>query len=234
VIRHILIFYCFCILDFKSVKTVLFAFLIVAMTPQFSGMGMVHAEESLKEKQMSLLDRLEVIEEKITYTDSEKKIQRLEAQKQLILEKLFNNAGESNNEITKQLSKNSKDVGIDGNSDFYINGSHKGCDDINETWNYRGTMTSGSGWVSIEQNYPSQLTSGSAPDCSSWDWESNVYLEMRDLFNLDNGCQGNLITAPVTSYWINCQTPIQGFWIVKVTANYEFNQVSGFTLINIF
>lgn len=218
----------------QNTKIILFASLIIAMVLPFSGMNTVYAEESLEEKQTKLLDKLTVIEEKIINTYSEKKIQKLEAQKQLIFEELFNNAGEPNNKITKYSSEISEEyTNISGTSNFNINGSHKGCDDANETWNFKGTMTGGSSWVSIQQAFPIQLTSGIAPSCSSWNWENNVYLEMRDLFDTDKGCRGNLITAPVTSYSVNCQTPIQGLWIVKVTADYEFNQVSGFTIVGV-
>ncbi len=219
--------------EIKNTKRILLASLIVAMILPFSGMQFAYAE-SLEEKQTKLLDKLAVIEEKIANASSEKQIQKLEAKKQSILEQLFKNVEGNSNEITRQTDDlQSGSAAANGQSNFNINGVHKGCDNANETWNYKGTMTTGSGWVSIQQNFPSQLTSGSAPNCSSWDWQSNVYLEIRDLFDSDKGCQGNLITSPVTSYWVNCQTPIQGLWIVKVTADYEFNQVSGYTIVGV-
>ncbi len=54
---------------------------------------------------------------------------------------------------------------------------------------------------------------------------------MEDALNGNKGCKSNIITNPVTSYWMNCETPLQGFWVIKITADYEFHQVSGYTYL---
>ena len=41
----------------------------------------------------------------------------------------------------------------------------------------------------------------------------------------------HLITAPVTSYWVNCQTPISGFWVVEIIADYELFDQTGYTYV---
>jgi len=157
-----------------------------------------------------------------------------------LLERLYNNVnaenGETENATIETPRKTPQTRSHNNNPttpsyNININGAHTGCDGINETWNFKAKATKGSSWLAVVQSFPSELTSGSAPNCSSWDWENNLYIQMKNMFDSDQGCSGNLVTNPSTSYSLNCQTPISGMWIVKITADYEFHQVTGYTFV---
>jgi len=227
-------------MTFRNVKTLLFASLIVAMVLPFSGMQMAQAEKSFEEKQQRLIDKVIRLDERIANNPGDQvKIDKLEAKKQRVLERLFNNVNDENGETenatveTKRPTPQNRSHNnpTTPNYNIFINGVHKGCDNANETWNFKAAATKGSPLLSIVQSFPSELTSGSAPNCSSWDWENNVYLQFRNMFNSDQGCTSNSITSPSTSYTLNCQTPISGLWIVKIAADYEFHQVTGYTFV---
>lgn len=231
-------------MTFTNVKTLLFASLIVAMVLPFSSIQIAQAEISFEEKQQRLIDKVIRLDERIANNPGDQvKIDRLEAKKQVLLERLFNNVHAENDDIKEATTVNTQrhapnprsyNNPTTPNYNIFINGVHNGCDNANETWNFKGAATNGSSRLSIVQSFPSELTTGSAPYCASWDWENNVYLQLRNVFNSDEGCHANLITNPSTSYSLNCQTPISGLWIVEVTADYEFHQVTGYTYVVLF
>lgn len=227
-------------MTFRNTKTLLFASLIVAMVLPFSSIQMAEAERTFEEKQQRLIDKVIRLDERIANnSDDQIKVDRLEAKKQKLLERLFNNVNDENDDTenaTIEAPRHAPQTRSYNNPttpsyNIFINGAHKGCDGINETWNFKAAADRGDSRITVMQSFPSQLTTGNAPNCSSWDWQNNLYLHFEDIFVSDRKCMGNLITNPSTSYSIMCGEPLEGFWVVKLTADYEFHQVTGFTYV---
>ncbi|QLH05976.1 hypothetical protein [Nitrosopumilus ureiphilus] len=116
-------------------------------------------------------------------------------------------------------------------SQFNINIVRSGCDGGAETANYKGTLTNGFSTIPIQQSFPSIVTSGTSPNCNTFHWQNNVFLNIQHTGD-GSGCVGNLITNPTTSYTILCGTIKAGLYVVYVNADYEANQdMGGYTLV---
>lgn len=232
-------------------KSILFASLIALMVIPISSMSFAdpvdfdsleieRAESEIayeienltfEEKQYRLISQVLAVQSQMRITSD---TTDLAQQEQELLEELFNNGHdpETSNEATiHSVGDSDPQPRFGGNSNFYMNGKHVGCDEFNETWNFHGTVRIGFPVFSVEQSFPAELTSGSSPGCISSEWERNVYLTLTDTFDTSTGCHANIITDPQTSYSLDCQTPIEGFWVARVTADYEGQQVSGYTLV---
>ena len=48
---------------------------------------------------------------------------------------------------------------------FNLSGVHKGCDNGNKVWNYEVDYVQGGTWMTVDQWFPTMLTSGESPYC---------------------------------------------------------------------
>lgn len=235
----------------NTIKIIFFASLITAMILPFSGMDMAFADKSdtekqkIKDKQDTLIKKLLKIEAKQENTKNQKQFDRLELKKQEILAKLYNNVKDdieintatySTQEISTESKKYADSKYASSKSTFNINGKHMGCNGVNETYNFKASVYAGSSWLSVQQGFPSKLTSGSGTNCVSYDWEKNLYIKFADTNPFNNkGCETNLITDPVTSYSLNCGVSLNGFWVAEIVTDYEGNKkITGYTYAAIF
>ncbi len=222
-------------MTYKNAKTILFAGLIAAMILPFSGMQFATAEEEqtdLREKQQKILDKIYKIEERIAKSPNDNRVQVLEDKKQVLLKKLMDNAPVSNvGKIIVEGESPSNQVQIaSAGSQYNINGVENGCNGQNLAWNVAGVMTPGSQWFTMSHYYPPALSIGTDPNCYDDDWDSLHYVKAKDVFS-SNGCEGYLITSNQASYSLNCQTPINGLWVVEVRGYYDSQHTSGYTYV---
>jgi len=212
-------------MTFKNTKTILFASLIVAMVLPFSGMNYATAEMSdVTEKR--LVSTLKALDRMIESATDETTKQALIDRQQTLLENLYEDVKDMERpEAVKGESKTSTSAEIDL---FNLAGVHKGCDNQNETWNFEVDYATGGTWLSVDQWFPTILTTGDSPNCEEHTWKDNVYLDIAR-WNDNQGCVSNLDVDPVDSYSLNCGVVLYGFYIVSVTADYDGEQTSSYT-----
>lgn len=210
-----------------TAKTILFVSLIAAMILPFGTINYAVAEDETDlsdGEKRELIQRVQSLETQIQQAEDEQVRESLKFEQQDILQRLHDDisdvqATQATKGDTQQWSSEWRDL-------FNMYGVNKGCDDANETWNYEVDYNGNTG-LRVDQWFPSMLTSGDSPNCEEYDWESNVYLDMRNVWD-GSGCHANLDVPPVSKYLLECAT-LGGFYIVSVTADYDDRQTSSWS-----
>lgn len=210
-----------------TAKTILFASLIAAMILPFGAIDYAVAGDATDlsdSEKRELMQRVQSLETQIQQAEDEQARENLKSEQQDILQRLHDDvSGVQTTQATKSDAQKRSNQWRDL---FNMYGVNKGCDDANETWNYEVDYNGNTG-LRVDQWFPSMLTSGDSPNCEEHDWESNVYLGTRNVWD-GSGCHANLDVPPVSKYPLECAT-LGGFYIVSVTADYDGRQTSSWS-----
>lgn len=225
-------------MTYKNTKTILFSSLIVAMVLPFSGMQSVdalhigdeHSIYNYEERQQNLVNMLPIIEDRIDNARSDEVKESFELVKQRILAKLLDSSILENGAIELVGTFPSEPGEFEPN--FVIEGIHLGCDDFPETWSYQGMMGPGETIIFIEQNFPDKFTNGTDENCDEMLWQDNMQLKIQPAF-FGEGCYGDLVTSPTTSYVLSCGITTSGLWIVGITFAYHDYTETHYTYVNV-
>ncbi|MDE0090759.1 MAG: hypothetical protein OXP12_05335 [Thaumarchaeota archaeon] len=207
-------------------KPILFASLAATMVLALGAMEHITAEEETKlsnSEKIELILQVQSLEVQIQQTEDEQKREALRAEQQGILQRLHEAASDGQ---TTQAARGDVSERSNWRDLFNLYGKNKGCDGANELWHYKVDYDGNIG-LRVDQSFPSELTSGDSPYCEEHDWESNVYLDIRNIFD-ETGCHANLEVEPVDKYPLNCVT-LGGIYVVSVTADYDGRQTSSWT-----
>ena len=146
----------------NKMKTVLFASLVAIMVLPVS---MANAEQSLEEKQKELVERVQELDDQIAKTWNPSEREKLESERQLLLKEIMDNV--SHVPTSKaDVKNNANDGWTMASSQYNINITKKGCDNVNQLANIAGVMTAGSQWFTMYHYYPSIISEGSSPFCN--------------------------------------------------------------------
>ena len=116
----------------RTIKTVLFAFLIAALILPFSGMNYAQAEMSDSQKER-IIKKIQLLEDQIENATDESIKEKLQARQQAMLEKLYEEVEVENmkeNEVEIRTAPPTANSG-GTTTEFEIYGVHKGCDNGN-------------------------------------------------------------------------------------------------------
>lgn len=210
-------------------KTILFASLIAVMIAPFSGINHADAEKTpMTNEQRQSVERLQELEELIEDTNNQSTIDSLKAEQQNILQTLYDNVSDVKRYNAVKGESQFQNTRNSATDLFNLSGVHKGCDNDNEVWNYEVDYARGGTWLTVDQWFPTILTSGESPYCEEHDWDSNVYVEIARIWD-GQGCVSNLDVEQDDEYLLNCGTVLSGIYIVSVTADYDGEQTSAYT-----
>lgn len=210
-----------------SKPILLFASVAATMILALGAMEHITAEEATKlsnSEKIELILQVQSLEVQIQQAEDEQTREALRAEQQDILQRLHEDA--SGNSTAQATRGETQKQSAKWSDLFNLYGKNKGCDGANETWHYKVDYDGNIG-LRVDQWFPSELTSGDSPYCEEHDWESNVYLDIRNIFD-ETGCHANLEVEPVDKYPLNCAT-LGGIYVVSVTADYDGRQTSAWT-----
>ena len=175
-------------------------------------------------EQMILVNKISVIDEKISKTNNTAMITSLENQKDALLEELFDNI--SHILLDELIILENAVIGQQGRAAFNIDGFHNGCNGEKQPFNIFGNIFSGQTRFWFSHHFPSALSVGTLPNCLSADWDEYLQVRVQDVFT-GKGCKGNFRVSNIASDHFQCTMPIQGVVSIRITANYEGHHTLG-------
>ncbi len=211
----------------QNVKTALSAPIITAMILPLGAMDRAVAEEATGlsgSEKKELIRQVQSLEAQIQQAEDVQIRESLKSEQQDVLQRLHDDV--SDVQTTQATRSDTQQQSTQWRDLFNMYGVNKGCDDANETWHYKVDYD-GNINLRVDQWFPSILTSGDSPNCEEHGWETNVYLDIRNVWD-GSGCHANLEVPPVDKYPLECAT-LGGLYIVHVTVDYDGRQTGSWS-----